>query len=78
MIDSSFASVGSANMDIRSFEDNFEVIGMIYDQKLTQDLEKQFLKDIRRSIKVNPKEWAKRSRKQNFKESVSRLFSPLF
>lgn len=78
MIDSSFSSVGSANMDIRSFEDNFEVLTMIYDEKLTLELEKRFLKDLRRCKKVNLKQWNKRPIKQNFKESLARLFSPLF
>lgn len=78
MIDSNFASVGSANMDIRSFEDNFEVLTMIYDEELTISLEKQFNKDIRRSKRVNLNHWKKRSAKQNFKESVARVFSPLF
>jgi cardiolipin synthase len=78
MIDTKFASVGSANMDIRSFEDNFELLTMIYDQELTQNLETQFLKDLRRSKKLNLKKWSNRSFKQNFKESVARLFSPLF
>jgi cardiolipin synthase len=78
MIDSCFASVGSANMDIRSFEDNFEVLTMIYDEDLTRNLELQFLKDIRRSKRVNARQWANRSGKQNFKESIARLFSPLF
>ena len=78
MIDSSFASVGSANMDIRSFEDNFEILAMIYDEELTLSLEKQFLRDIRRSKKISLKQWKNRSSKQNLKESVARLFSPLF
>ena len=78
MIDSSFATVGSANMDIRSFEDNFELLVMIYDPKLTLELETQFLKDLRRSKKVRIAKWQKRPFKQNFKESVARLFSPLF
>jgi cardiolipin synthase A/B len=78
MIDSKFASVGSANMDIRSFEDNFEVLAMIYDEELTHKLELQFHKDIRRSKMINPKQWKNRSTKQNFKESLARLFSPLF
>lgn len=78
MIDSKFASVGSANMDIRSFEDNFELLTMIYDKELTCTLEKQFLKDIRRSRQINPDKWASRSAKQNFKESLARMFSPLF
>ena len=78
MIDSSFATVGSANMDIRSFEDNFELLAMIYDPKLTMKLETQFHKDLKRSKKVNLTKWQKRPIKQNFKESIARLFSPLF
>lgn len=78
MIDSKFASVGSANMDIRSFEDNFELLTMIYDNELTLELEKQFHKDLKRSKKLNLTKWNKRPMKQNFKESVARLFSPLF
>ena len=78
MIDSCFSSVGSANMDIRSFEDNFEVLGMIYDNELTRDLEAQFLKDLKKSQLISLKEWSKRPVKQSFKESLARLFSPLF
>ena len=37
MIDGSFSSVGTANMDVRSFEDNFEVTAMIYDSRYTQE-----------------------------------------
>lgn len=78
MIDTSFSSVGSANMDIRSFEDNFEIMAMIYDAEVTQKLETQFLRDIRRSKKVNANHWNKRPFRQNFNESVARMFSPLF
>ncbi len=78
MIDSKFATVGSANMDIRSFEDNFELLTMIYDHELTLELEKQFHKDLKRSKKLNLNKWNRRPLKQNFKESVARLFSPLF
>jgi cardiolipin synthase len=78
MIDSSFATVGSANMDIRSFEDNFEIMAMIYDEDLTRQLENQFEKDIKRSRKLVLKQWSKRPLKQSVKESLARLFSPLF
>lgn len=78
MIDSSFATVGSANMDIRSFEDNFELLTMIYDEELTQQLEAQYLKDLRRCKMLNLKQWNNRLVKQTFKESVARMFSPLF
>ena len=78
MIDSSFASVGSANMDIRSFEDNFEIAAIIYDKQITSQLEESFLNDLSRSLYITADEWELRSRKNNLKESVARLFSPLF
>ncbi len=78
MIDSSFAIVGSANMDIRSFEDNFEVMAIIYDNELTSQLEEQFNRDIRKSRRVILSKWIRRPLKQSVKESVARLFSPLF
>ncbi|NOU17963.1 MAG: cardiolipin synthase [Bacteroidales bacterium] len=78
MIDSSFASVGSANMDIRSFEDNFEIAAIIYDEQITGLLEKSFLNDLSRSKMVISEEWNLRSHKYNLKESIARLFSPLF
>jgi len=78
MIDGSFSSVGSANMDIRSFEDNFEIAAIIYDEQITSFLEKSFLSDLAKSKLVTDAEWSLRSHKNNLKESVARLFSPLF
>lgn len=78
MIDTSFASVGSANMDIRSFEDNFEIAAIVYDKQITSQLEESFLKDLSNCMYVTADEWELRSRKNNLKESVARLFSPLF
>lgn len=78
MIDGMFSSVGSANMDIRSFEDNFELLAMVYDQELTLTLEEQFLNDLERSKQICPAAWSKRKGMQLFKESFARMFSPLF
>lgn len=78
MIDNSFASVGSANMDIRSFEDNFEIAAIIYDEEITGRLEESFLNDLNRCKMITHEEWSLRSFKLNLKESVARLFSPLF
>lgn len=77
MIDGVFSSVGSANMDIRSFEDNFEVSAIIYDPKITQELEQTFLRDLGRSIEATPQWWDSRSNLHGVYESLSRLLSPL-
>lgn len=77
MIDGVFSSVGSANMDMRSFEYNFELTALIYDRKIAQQLEATFLKDISRSLRLDKEKWLKRSSLHNIYESLSRLLSPL-
>lgn len=76
-IDGTFASVGSANMDIRSFEDNFEVSAFIYDEKITRSIEENFLKDLEMCRLVSPQIWATRGTFNHIIEAVARLFSPL-
>ena len=53
------ASVGSANMDIRSFDLNFEVNAFMYDAGITKILEDDFLKDLHSSVEIT-KEWYRR------------------
>lgn len=78
MIDGKLCAVGTANMDIRSFEVNFEVSAFIYDRKLTAQLEETFLRDLRQSRQINPRQWESRPKTQKFIEFLSSLFSPLF
>ena len=40
MIDDEVVSVGTANMDYRSFELNFEVNAFVYDKTIAQQLKK--------------------------------------
>lgn len=77
IIDDNFCSVGSANMDIRSFEDNFEVSAIMYDPKLAEELTGYFMQDIDNSAIVSPQAWHARSRLHAMYESVARLMSPL-
>ncbi len=77
MIDGQFASVGTANMDMRSFEDNFEVSAIIYDRDVTKELEAKFLEDLEQSREVTQEYWDTRPILHNIYEGFSRLFSPL-
>ena len=77
MIDGTFGSVGTANMDVRSFEDNFEITAMIYDRKYTGELEEQFMRDLAGCRRITMRKWLSRKHKDNFIESVARLFSPM-
>jgi cardiolipin synthase A/B len=75
--DGKLAIVGSANMDHRSFELNFEVNCMIYDNDIAGELRDVFFEDIKDAKKIDPKQWAKRSLFKQLPEKFFRLLSPL-
>ena len=77
-VDGKFSAIGSANIDMRSFEHNFEVSAIIYDEGVTRKLETEFQKDIQNNSKqVNPETHANRPMTVTFKEGVARLLTPL-
>jgi cardiolipin synthase len=75
--DGELAIVGSANMDHRSFELNFEVNSVMYDREIAQQLRSAFFEDIKEADKIDPAIWAKRSRLSQLPEKLARLLSPL-
>ena len=77
MVDDVFCSIGTANMDIRSFDQNFEINALIYDQRTTIAMLKIFTNDIKDLQHIDINDWENRSRWVVFRESVARLFSPL-
>lgn len=77
-VDGRAASVGTANMDIRSFSLNFEVNATIFDPATVEELENQFRDDVElHAREYTLSEYGKRTWKIRFKEQLSRLFSPL-
>jgi cardiolipin synthase len=75
--DEECASVGTANMDIRSFKHNFEVNAILYGREAVQKLTDQFKQDIRDSKEIMLEEFKHRKAISRLKESFSRLFAPL-
>lgn len=75
--DDSLSTVGSTNMDFRSFEHNFEINSFIYDTETALLMKEIFLQDQRDSVQISYKLWMQRSSKQRAKESIVRLLSPL-
>ncbi len=76
-IDGEFCIIGSANMDNRSLEHNFEITGIIYNQQVTKIIDQQFITDITNCKSLASSKWSKRSVKNQIKESFARLLSPL-
>src|SRR5690606_599504 len=76
VVDGLMASVGTANLDMRSFDLNFEVSALVYDEKIAQELRASFYKDLEVSIQLDPDRWRKRSNLKRFIERFVRLTSP--
>lgn len=76
-IDNSLTITGSANMDVRSFEHNFEIDAFIYNEDTCKEAQQIFHRDMEQSTLLDLEVWNRRPRIEKFKESVMRLFSPL-
>jgi len=77
IIDALAASVGTTNMDIRSFKLNFEVNAFIYDTALAARLKERFFGDLAMTREIKLDAYRNRPMMQKIKEAVARLFSPL-
>ena len=75
--DEKIAIVGTANMDIRSFDLNFEVNAIVYDKEIATQLRTAFYEDLSHSEKIDAVEWNSRPRFRQFIEKAARLISPM-
>lgn len=75
--DDLISTVGSTNMDFRSFEHNFEANAFFFGKETALAIKDIFLEDIKSSLLLTTKIWNSRSVKNKISESVIRLFSPL-
>jgi len=75
--DDNIATVGSTNMDFRSFELQFEINSFIYDNEFAVRMRKIYENDLKNSRRLELSQWKKREKWQKFKESIARLFSPV-
>lgn len=77
VVDDEFSAVGSANIDFRSFEHNFESTLFIYSRKVNARLAEVFETDQKESERVAEAVWRHRPKTQKAKESIVRLLSPI-
>lgn len=77
IVDSNLASIGTANMDMRSFHLNFEVNAFLYDTKSIQKLVKDFEDDLTVSNEIHKEQFRNRRLVMRIVESTYRLLSPL-
>lgn len=77
IIDRDLAVVGTANMDFRSFDLNFEVNAMIYDRDTAEELRQQFYTDLDDASRVDEELWNQRPLHRQLLDRTVRLVSPL-
>ncbi len=77
VVDDLFSTIGTSNIDYRSFSINFEINALIYNQKESKQLKKIFEDDLKGSEKVTLNKWQARPKTDLLKESFCRLWSPL-
>ena len=76
--DDSLCTVGSTNVDFRSFENNFEANAFFFDKEMASRIKRIFLDDQSQSILVDDVSYfVKRPFLQRLFESIVRLLSPL-
>ena len=69
--------VGTANMDIRSFDLNFEIMPVVYSKALGSELEQMFLADLEDSELITPETWEQQSNLRFVAYATARLVSSL-
>ena len=77
IIDDNLSVVGSANMDYRSFDLNFEVNAMLYSKSVTEQLQKAFNNDLEHSSEINPTDWLNRPKYIHLYEKLVGLLAPI-
>jgi cardiolipin synthase len=78
IVDTTFTTVGSANFDVRSFDLNFEVMALVYDEVFAGEMTAVFEKDIEGAELVTTEKWENRRKISRYKESLARILGPLY
>lgn len=76
MVDDEVSLIGSANVDFRSLEHNFEISGIVYDAQQTQRLREIFDIDKQACKPLSLEQWQRRSKRRRMVESLARLLAP--
>ncbi len=77
VVDGFLSIMGTANFDERSFELNFEVNVLIYDEDFAQQLQRSFERDVSQAKQLTMAAYEQRSAIKVFMEKFARLFSPI-
>ena len=77
VVDGEVSMIGTANMDIRSFDLNFEVNAIVYDNEIAKELSEAFHEDLKYAAQLDNNRWKERSKGIQLVEKIAGLLSPL-
>lgn len=77
VVDESLSTVGTSNMDYRSFDINFEINAFVYDNDMAKALKSDFQSDLQSCTEITLERWEKRVLRRRISESFARLVAPL-
>jgi cardiolipin synthase A/B len=77
LVDNDTASVGSANLDNRSFRLNFEITALNVDSAFAKDVERMLVEDFSKAVEVTRDEYRKAPYLRRLAMHVARLFDPI-
>lgn len=77
IVDRMLATVGTANVDMRSLNSNFEINAVLFDEGTIGRLERDFMNDLENSAALDPERFIRRPWKQKAAESILNMLSPL-
>lgn len=77
VVDGVFSTIGTTNMDYRSFNINFEVNALVYNKKISSELTQFFIDDLKDCHQLQSELWQNRSKRTKLIEAVARLMAPL-
>ena len=77
VIDGVWSTVGSTNLDWRSFLDNDEVNAVVLGREFAQQMQAMFAKDLAASEAIELKSWERRPLPLRFKEWMARVWGRL-
>ena len=77
LIDGVWSTVGSSNLDWRSFIDNQEVNAVVLGREFAQQMQAMFDRDLAISRRIDPQEWSRRSIDLRVRELLARLWERL-
>ena len=77
MIDSRWSSIGSTNLDWRSFVHNYEADLVVHDRGFAGEMEQLFRQDLASSREVKRDEWKQRGAIERVKEWIARRWEYL-